>query len=173
MVYDPALGCLDGGEIAVAVTTDGKLSSVAKTAEKLREQLEQSSLSVSGAPENKFATTKGLKIKTKGDFAKIAKIWQDEATKIKDSTVTSDNPYGVYISAGVCDLGNGDILIQGEANPRYFPTDESKRVWEEAARKVIDSVGAQLDQKLEPEFRDMGFIYLRAKDKVNSRGELD
>lgn len=171
VVYDPALSCPAGGEIAVAVTTDEKLSGVIGTVEKLRAELEQSSLSVSGAPEEGIAITKGLKIETRGDFAALAKLWQDKATEVKNTTVTVDNPHGTYVSVAVANLGNGDVLIQGEANPRYFPTDASKLAWEEAAKKVISTVEIELGQPLNPEFRDLSFNYLRAKDRVNSRGE--
>lgn len=173
VVYDLSLSCPAGGEIAVAVTTDGKLSSVMGTAEKLRAQLEQSSLSVSGAQEDGASITKGLKIETKGDLTSIAKLWQDKATEVKNTTVTVDNPYGTYVSVGVADLGNGNVLIQGEANPRYFPTDESKQAWKEAAKKVVSAVEVELSQSLKPEFSDLGFNYLRAKDKTNSRGETN
>jgi hypothetical protein len=172
IVWDPTLGCAEGGEIAVAVVTPGKLSSVSAMAERLRSKLEQSSLSVAGSPEEGSATTRGLWIETKGDVAVIAKLWQQKATVIKNETITKANPYGTYVSAGIYDADNGKVVIQGEANPRYFPTDESRQAWESAAVKVAAAVATELKQEMKPEFRDMGFNYLRAKEMPNSRGEL-
>src|SRR5579884_2783301 len=46
VVYDPALSCPPGGELAVAVVTEAGPGSVSRTAELLRAKLQQSSLSV-------------------------------------------------------------------------------------------------------------------------------
>lgn len=171
VVYDRTLSCPIGGEIAVAVTTGGRLSSVTATAEKLRAHLHQSSLSVSGMPEEGQATATGLRIETAGNLATIARVWQEKATEIKNATMTSDNPHGTYVSVGIYEAGNGRIVIQGEANPRYFLTDAQRAAWKEAALDVAARVSTALGQPLDPEFRDLGFSYLRANDKTNSRGE--
>jgi hypothetical protein len=170
VVYDTALSCPEGGELAVAVTSSGGLNDVSATAEQLRAKLKQSSLSVAAEPET-GATTHGLRIETKGDLAALAKLWQKKAADVKNETISTDNPHGTYVSVGMYDAGNGNIVIQGEANPRYYPTDESKQQWQQAAIKVATTMSAELKQELNPSFREVGFSYLRAKDMANSRGE--
>jgi hypothetical protein len=104
-------------------------------------------------------------------LAALAKLWQQKAAEVKNETAHADNPHGTYVSVGMYDAGNGNIVIQGEANPRYYPTDENKQQWQQAAIKVAAAVSAELKHELTPSFREVGFDYLRAKDMANSRGE--
>ena len=172
IVYDPELNCPEGGEIGVAVTTSGKISSVMKIAEALRSRLEQSSLSVAGAPEDGVGSTKSMRLEIKGDAAAIAKLWQEKATEVKNKTITADNEYGTYVSVGVyADVGSGKVIIQGEANPRYFPDEKKKKEWEKAAIEVAKAVTDEFGQEVAPTISGIGFNYLRAPDKKNSRGE--
>jgi len=164
VVYDPQLQCPTGGELAVAVTSSGSVSDAAIMAEQLRSRLQQSSLSVSGAAGQENVLTRGLKIRAQGDLAAIASLWQEKATDVKNET-------GIYVSAGIYDTGDGNVIIQGEANPRYFPSDDDKHAWEKAAADVIGRVSSELGYPLTASFRSLGFHYLRAKNTANSRGE--
>jgi hypothetical protein len=174
VVYDIKLGCPKGGEVAPAVVTKGTLSSVEAMAESLLNKLEQNTLSLTGASEGNNKLTKGFNITVEGASLEfIARLWQDTASTIKETTISEDNKYGTFVSAGVYDKGNGIIVIDGVANPRYFTNDRALNQWVKVAGEVAKAVALELKQELKPEFREVEFAYLRAKGKENSRGERD
>ena len=140
-VYHNDWGCPVGGEPvgAFQLPAEGALT----ICKKLREKLEQSTLSVclptEGEPTIGFTATVSRKLLT------VGARWQKIAAELMRET-------GTYISGGLIDNGDGTCTMSAEANPAFAPHIE---IWRNVVEMLCKELGTQ------PEFAETKYNYLQ------------
>ena len=142
-VYHTDWGCPKGGEPVGAFMLQGNPEGILTLAEKLRVALKQSTLSV-GLPEVGTPTV-GFAAEVQGDLREIGALWQEAAAEQFAAT-------GTYVSCGIAETGDGQLLISAEANPAFV---QDFAAWQAIVATICEKIGAQ------PRFEQIGFNYLR------------
>ena len=142
-VYHTDWGCPVGGEPVGAYRAIGSAEAILTEAEKLRQDLKQTTLSV-GLPGVGQATI-GFVAMAHAPLLEVGAKWQEAAARYMQET-------GTYVSCGMAEEGD-DVVISAEANPAFVQDLES---WKEIVQKICAEIGAE-----EPTFSEVGFNYLK------------
>lgn len=140
-VYHTDWGCPVGGEPvgAFQLPAEGALG----ICEKLREKLEQSTLSVCLPTEG--TPTIGFTAVVEGKLLTVGARWQKVAAELMSKT-------GTYVSGGLIDNGNGTCTMSAEANPAFV---SDREAWCKVVRQLCEELGCV------PVFADTKFNYLQ------------
>ena len=142
-VYHTDWGCPKGGEPVGAYRTEGTAAEILAEAEKLRKDLNQTTLSVALAEVG--SPTIGFEAIAHMPLLEAGAKWQEAAARHMAET-------GTYVSCGMAEKGN-DIVISAEANPAFV---QDLVTWKNIVEKICAEIGAEA-----PSFSEVGFNYLK------------
>lgn len=142
-VYHTDWGCPKGGEPVGAFVLNGEAENILSTSDALRRALSQSTLSV--GLKNVGQETLGFTAKAEGAILEIGALWQKVAAEQMTKT-------GTYVSCGIAETGEGQVIISAEANPAFV---QDLNSWRTIVETICAEVGAV------PSFEKIGFNYLQ------------
>ena len=142
-VYHTDWGCPLGGEPVGAYRAEGTPEEILNEANKLRQDLKQTTLSVglSGVGE----TTVGFEAVAHMPLQEVGAKWQEAAARYMATT-------GTYVSCGMAEQGD-EVIISAEANPAFV---QDRVTW----KKIVESICAEIGAE-ELTFNEVGFNYLK------------
>ena len=142
-VYHTDWGCPLGGEPVGAYRAEGTPEEILNEANKLRQDLKQTTLSVglSGVGE----TTVGFEAVAHMPLQEVGAKWQEAAAR-------HFAEQGTYVSCGMAEQGD-EVIISAEANPAFV---SDREAW----RKIVESICAEIGAEA-PSFAEVGFNYLK------------
>lgn len=142
-VYHTDWGCPLGGEPVGAYCAEGTPEQILAEAEKLRQDLKQTTLSV-GLPEY-GETTVGFEAVAHMPLQEVGAKWQEAAAR-------HFAEQGTYVSCGMAEQGD-EVIISAEANPAFV---SDREAW----KKIVESICAEIGAEA-PSFAEVGFNYLK------------
>lgn len=142
-VYHTDWGCPLGGEPVGAYRAEGTPEQILAEAEKLRQDLKQTTLSV-GLPEY-GETTVGFEAVAHMPLLEAGAAWQTAAARYFAEL-------GTYVSCGMAQIGD-EVIISAEANPAFVKDLEA---WKKIVENICAEIGAEA-----PSFAEVGFNYLK------------
>ncbi len=142
-IYPYDRGCPIGGEPVAAFQLHGNGAEILHTADYLRIQLAQATVNVSipdyGIPSLGFTAS------TSGDIYDMGCAWQEIAKKYFLSTA-------IHVSTGIVDLGQGQLLLSADANPKTIPDLD---LWKSIALNIFDELKLS-----SPTFQTVGYNFI-------------
>lgn len=148
-VYRIVNGCPKGGEPVAAVVTAGDVNIAIHTAEKLRAELNQSSVTVGSYIGEYGKPTVGFNARITGDLHSVAMLWQDLAEEYFGAA-------GIELTCGLY-LTTTQLILQAEQNPEHGTSADD---WKKGILSTAKKIAKQLPQNIRVHFRKAGFTYL-------------
>lgn len=166
VIYKQSWGCPKNGEAIVAlVSSEHNPQELVQWAQGVKDALKQSTLTLAIYEDdsNCGERSRGFNAELCSiELEKLCEIWQKTAENYYDSVNE------IFVAAAFYQIDD-KIHIQGEVRPFFkpFDTEKGRQLWQDAAKRVAESVSEQLGIELELRFDDVGIIYL--KNEVQHR----